>query len=110
MKTKPLDRETILAELRKLKPELSQRFGVSRLALFGSFVRGEAKEESDIDIVIELDHPNLFAPVHIKDALQKDLKRPVDVVRYRPAMNPFLKARIDQEAVNVRFHPRPGTA
>jgi len=98
---KSLNRESILAELRHLKPDLTKRFGVSRLALFGSFVRGDAKEESDIDIVIELDEPDLFTMVHIKEALEEDFQRPVDVIHYRPLMNRFLKSRIEREAVYV---------
>ena len=101
MNAKSLNRESILAELRHLKPDLAQRFGVSRLALFGSFVRGEAKEESDIDIVIELDEPDLFTMVHIKETLEEDFQRPVDVIHYRPLMNKFLKSRIERDAVYV---------
>jgi len=101
MNAKSLNRENILAELRHLKPDLTKRFGVSRLALFGSFVRGEAKDESDIDIVIELDKPGLLTMVHIKETLEEDFQRPVDVIRYRTTMDQFLKAGIDREAVNV---------
>jgi len=101
MKKVQLDRDSILAELRHLKPDLAKRFGVSRLALFGSFVRGEAKEESDIDIVIELDEPDLFTMVHIKETLEEDFQRPVDVIHYRPLMNKFLKSRIERDAVYV---------
>lgn len=43
--------------LAKLKPELVKRFGVSRLALFGSTVRDEARPDSDIDIIVAFDGP-----------------------------------------------------
>ena len=39
--------------------------------------------------------------VHIKDTLEKDFRRPVDVIRYRKTMNRYLKARIDREACYV---------
>jgi predicted nucleotidyltransferase len=101
MTTKTLTRESVLEELRQLKPELSRRYGVSRLALFGSFVRDEAKSDSDIDVVVELSEPDLFALVHIKEELESDFRRPVDVIPFSATMNGFLKARIQSEAVYV---------
>jgi len=94
-------REGILDELKRLKPELSRRFGVRRIGLFGSFVRGDAGAESDIDVVIELEEPDLFALVHIKETLEDDLGRKVDVIPFGPLMNGFLKMRIQSEAVYV---------
>lgn len=101
MTTQTLNRESVLAELRQLKPELSRRYGVNRLALFGSFARDEAKAESDIDVVIEIDEPDLFTMVHIKEMFEKDFQRPVDVIHYRPLMNRFLKSRIERDAIDV---------
>ncbi|TAL38640.1 MAG: nucleotidyltransferase [Spirochaetes bacterium] len=101
MNEKLLTRETILSELGQLKPGLAKRYGVSRLGLFGSFARGEAREDSDIDVVIEMNDPDLFALVHIKEELEQDLRHPVDVIPLSPLMNSFLKARISIEAVYV---------
>lgn len=100
--TKPvLTRDDILAELRRLKPELARRYGVNRIALFGSFAQGEARPGSDIDVVVELAEPDLFALVHIKEELESGFRRSVDVIPYSPLMNGFLKARIEREAVYV---------
>ena len=52
-----MNRQQAITTLIKLKPELVERFGVTRLALFGSTVRDEAKPESDIDIVVAFDGP-----------------------------------------------------
>jgi uncharacterized protein len=101
MTAQTLTRDTILAELRELKPELNKRYGVSRLGLFGSFARNEAVAESDIDVVVELAEPDLVALVHIKETLEEDLGRSVDIIRYRGMMNNFLKGRIDNEAIYV---------
>lgn len=101
MTTQTLTRDSILAELRRLKPELSRRYGVNRLALFGSFAQGEARPGSDIDVVVELAEPDLFALVHIKEELETGFRRPVDVIPYSALMNSFLKARIHREAVYV---------
>lgn len=95
------NRETILQELRKLKPELEKQYGVTKIGIFGSFARDEIREDSDVDVVVEMREPDLFYMVHIKDALEERFKIPVDVIRYRAMMNKYLKARIDREAVYV---------
>jgi len=59
------------------------------------------EELSDIDIVVELNKPDLFYLVDIKQDLEEKFHRPVDIVRYRDRMNAFLKKRIDKEAVYV---------
>lgn len=94
-------REEILEVLRHHKEELANRYGVTKLGVFGSVARDEAREESDVDVVVTLRQPNLFMMVHIKDALEAALHRPVDIVQYREQMNQFLKQRIDREAVYV---------
>ena len=42
----------LLVKLDSLKDELKQKFGIEEMALFGSYARGEAKEDSDIDIAV----------------------------------------------------------
>jgi len=78
-----LSRENILIELRKLKPELEKQFGVTKIGIFGSLARDEVRDDSDIDVVIEMPEPDLFSVVHIKETLEEDFKRPVDIIRYR---------------------------
>ena len=99
--TQSLSRDGILNELKNLKPELSRRYGVSRLGLFGSFAKNTARETSDIDVVVELDDPDLFSLVHIKELLEEDFQRSVDLIPYSPLMNAFLKGRIQSEAIYV---------
>jgi uncharacterized protein len=95
------NRETILQELRRLKPDLEQQYGVTKIGIFGSFARNEIHGDSDVDVVVEMREPDLFYMVHIKETLEENFKRPVDVIRYRAMMNRRLKARIDREAVYV---------
>jgi hypothetical protein len=95
------NRETILQELRRLKPDLEQRYGVTKIGIFGSFARSEIHRDSDVDVVVEMREPDLFYMVHIKEILEESFRRPVDVIRYRAMMNRRLKARIDREAVYV---------
>jgi len=101
MTTEVLDRSKILEVLREIKPSLQEKYGVTRLGIFGSVARDEATETSDVDVVMEMENPNLFMRVHIKEELEEALDKPVDVIRYRERMNTFLKNRIDLEAVYV---------
>jgi len=93
-----LSRENILQELRNHQAEFERLYGVTKIGVFGSVARGESRKNSDIDVVVEMREPDLFYLVHIKETLEKYLKRPVDVIRYRDKMNRYLKARIDREA------------
>ena len=52
-----MDREEVLSTLRKHKATLSERFGVTGLALYGSFARDQATPESDVDVLVEFDAP-----------------------------------------------------
>jgi predicted nucleotidyltransferase len=74
---------------------------VNRLALFGSFAKGEARPGSDIDVVVELGEPDLFALVHVKEELESKFQCAVDVIPYTELMNSFLKSRIQREAIYV---------
>jgi len=95
------NRETVLQELRRIKPDLEKQYGVTKIGIFGSFARNEIREDSDVDVIIEMNEPDLFYMVHIKEELEDKFKMPVDVIRYRAIMNKYLKARIDREAVYV---------
>jgi predicted nucleotidyltransferase len=88
----------ILARFMDLKRD---EFGIVRIGVFGSGARDTILDASDIDVVVELARPDLLILVGIKQELEGLLQRPVDVVRYRERMNPFLKGRIDREAIYV---------
>lgn len=77
---KPHNRATILTILKKEMPYLRERFGVEHFALFGSFARDEAAENSDIDLVVSLTKPLGFAFVELADYLEGKLGRRVDLI------------------------------
>ncbi|MCR4347327.1 MAG: nucleotidyltransferase domain-containing protein [Sulfuricaulis sp.] len=52
-----MNRANVLQVLTRAKPELTRRYGVVRLALFGSTARDEARPDSDVDIVVSFDGP-----------------------------------------------------
>jgi predicted nucleotidyltransferase len=96
-----MQRDEILRVLAQFRDRRAKEFGITRIGIFGSLARGEATDASDVDVVVELERPDLLLLVGIKQELEELLQRPVDVVRYRERMNPLLKKRIDREAVYV---------
>ena len=94
-------RDEILLALRRFKEMNPSKYNIIKIGVFGSAARDDMKEESDIDVVVELTEPDLFELIGIKQDLEEQLHRPVDIVRYRNNMNKFLKGRIDKEAVYV---------
>jgi len=96
-----LTRREVMRRLAVLKPELAQRYGVTRLALFGSTVRGTARADSDVDLIVEFDGPATSARYFgVQFQLEDALGRPVDLVTDK-AMRPELRPYIEREAVNV---------
>ena len=99
-KTK-LRREEVLRILGIQKVKLASRYGVTKLGIFGSVARDEASDVSDVDVVVEIQKPDLFYMVHIKEELEDALHCPVDIVHYRKKMNDLLKNRINRDVVYV---------
>jgi len=96
-----VDRDDILNLLADYKQHNFDKYGIETLGIFGSVARNEASESSDLDICIRTKTPDMFMLVHIKDELQKLFRKKVDMVRIRERMNPYLKKRIDKEAIYV---------
>jgi len=93
--------DEILRVLAQFRDRRAKEFGITRIGIFGSLARGEATDASDVDVVVELERPDLLLLVGIKQELEELLQRPVDVVQYRERMNPFLKKRILRDAIYV---------
>jgi hypothetical protein len=80
----------------KIVPVL-QRHDVKKAAIFGSFVRGEEKEGSDVDVLVEFEgEKSLLDLAGLKIELEEALGRKVDVLTYN-SLHPLLKERILQE-------------
>lgn len=91
--------KTILEEIKfKVLPVLKQA-DIKRAGLFGSFVRGEQKSTSDIDILVDLpNNATLIDLDGLKLDLEKVLKKKVDVVEYA-GLKPRIKDSILQQQV-----------
>jgi uncharacterized protein len=91
----------ILIVLKKLKPELEKKFGVTQLALFGSTARDEATKESDVDILVSFDGVATSSRYFgVQFYLEDNLGCAVDLVTdksVRPELRPF----IEREAIRI---------
>ena len=96
-----MDKDAVISMLKSAKPKFEKDYGLRRLGLFGSMARGEKEASRDVDVVVDLDRQDLFFLIGIKQELEESLHTSVDAVSYRKNMNPFLKRRIDAEAVYV---------
>lgn len=96
-----MTREEVLKKLWTFKMVKGEKYQITRIGLFGSFAKGDVRRDSDVDIIVEQKKPDLFILGSIKVDLEKELGRPVDIIRLRKGMNPFLKKRIEQEAIYV---------
>jgi predicted nucleotidyltransferase len=96
-----MTRVDIIDFLKLHKQELAERYGVVRIGLFGSYARNEAIMGSDIDIAVELEKPDLFYLIGIKQTIEDEFGGKVDVVRMRDNMNILLKKRILQDVIYV---------
>ncbi len=92
----------ILEVLHRHLPELRRRYGVKQLAVFGSYVRGEPKPHSDLDILVEFeDRPiSLFDFIRLEEELRSLLGVKVDLVE-KTALKPSIGKRILREMVPV---------
>lgn len=96
-----MNRDQILRLLKRHKPELAARFGVTDLALFGSAVHDRARPDSDVDILVRFDGPASSAQYFgVQFFLEDLLGKPVDLVTDK-ALRPQLRSHIEQEAVHV---------
>jgi predicted nucleotidyltransferase len=95
-----MDRHLILQRLRQNEPALRAR-GVAHAALFGSRARGDARPDSDTDIMIEFDptaRVTVFDYVGLKEFVADLFDGPVDVVN-RAALKPYVKPTALADAV-----------
>ncbi len=93
-----MTRAEIFKILKQYKNENFKKYGIINLGIFGSYSKYIATDDSDIDIVIETQEPDIYKLVHIKDDLEKIFRKSVDIVRNREKMNPYLKKRIERDA------------
>jgi predicted nucleotidyltransferase len=101
----PSDKAKSLAEIRRIlrtqMPELAERHKIKYLGIFGSYVRGEETDSSDVDLLVEFSEtPDIFKFMDLADHLTSLLALKVDLVT-RPALKGNRGKRILREVVPV---------
>ena len=96
-----MTRDETLTILRDHSDEIRTRFGVKRLAVFGSMARDEAGEQSDVDVLVEFQgDPTFDGYWDVKEYLEELLNREVDLVT-DDAVRPQLRPYIERDLVDV---------
>ena len=94
-------RADAIARISAQREELTRRFGVRSLSLFGSVARDEARADSDVDVLVEFDGPTTFdGHMGLLVFLEDLLGCRVDVVTTK-GLKPRLRPLIDQDLVRV---------
>ena len=96
---KPLSLKEIHEILKAHKKDIHEKYKVKEMGVFGSYVRGDQKKRSDVDILVEFDViPDLLKFIEMERYIQKLLRKKVDLVDKR-GIRPQLKDRILKEVV-----------
>jgi hypothetical protein len=96
-----INRQQILAALAERRKEIGARFGVKRLALFGSAARDELRDGSDVDVLVEFEGPATYrAYFDLKDYLEGLFGRTVDLVTER-GLKPRARRHVERDLVRV---------
>ena len=95
-----LNKDDILNIIDSQLDKLKRDFSVKQVGLFGSAVRGELSEQSDIDILVDLAEPTFDHYMDLKFFLEKLLMTQVDLV-LKDSVKPRLKSTIDREVIYV---------
>lgn len=93
--------EHYMRELRRLLPELAEKYHVKSLEVFGSYAREEQSAESDLDVLVTFDEiPSLLTFIGLENHLSDVLGVKVDLV-LKDSLKPRIGQRILREAVPV---------
>ncbi|MBN1324573.1 MAG: nucleotidyltransferase family protein [Methanotrichaceae archaeon] len=93
--------EDLILTLRCHMPEIASRYDVMSMEIFGSYVRGEQDEESDLDVLVEYEKvPGLFKYIELENHLEELLGINVYLVMKRSLL-PQIEKRVLAEAVPV---------
>ena len=96
-----MGKQEIIKIIRNKKPEMESRYGVQRLGLFGSHVRGRQRKKSDIDILVTFNRDiDLFDFLDLREYLESQLRAKVDLVM-ETALKPAIGKRILSEVEYV---------
>lgn len=95
------DTETVRSRLAEMLPELRQQYGVRKLAIFGSFARGEQTADSDLDLLVEFDRaPGMITFMNLQHLLSDRLGVRVEMAT-QPMIGPRLAPGVEKDLVTI---------
>jgi len=94
--------EQVVSYLRNNKKFFYERFGVTRMGIFGSFVRDEQTRSSDIDIVVEIEksRKNIHSFLQLRRFLEKELAKKIDL-GFEDSLKPIVRDKIKGQIIYV---------
>jgi predicted nucleotidyltransferase len=96
-----MKQDDVLQILKQKNAEMTRRFGVKTLSIFGSFARDEATATSDVDLLVEFNRPvGYFGLFALQDYLEKLLGCPVDLGT-PDSLKPYMRERVMGEIIRV---------
>jgi predicted nucleotidyltransferase len=94
-----VQKEEILQTISKLLPDLKKRYHIERLSLFGSYARGDADKQSDVDLLVDFSvTPDLLTFIELEEFLSEKVGKKVDLIPQRK-LKTSLKNRVMKEAI-----------
>jgi len=96
-----MTQEKIREKIHEQLPLLKAKYHVKRIGIFGSFVRGEQRKGSDVDLLVEFDTPvGFFEFIRLENLLSRALRKKVDLVS-KKAIKPTVKKEVFKEVQYV---------
>ena len=94
--------DQIVEYLKRNKRFLYDRFGVTRMGIFGSFVRGDQVASSDIDMIVDIEkaRKNIHSFLQLKRYLEKELEKKIDL-GFEHSLKPILRDKIKKQVIYV---------
>jgi hypothetical protein len=96
-----LDLADSISRLASLKKMSEKQLGITRLGIFGSVARQENREDSDLDVVVEMEQPTLRRMFQLEESIRREFGCDVDLVQMRPTLRPLLRQRILKDVIYV---------
>lgn len=98
--SKNIDKTNILNYLKEHYSEFKEKYSVEKIGLFGSYARDQASDNSDIDIFVKME-ASLFDMVAIKEQIENDLNKKVDIIRDHKNIKPIFLKMIQKDLIYV---------
>ena len=96
-----IKREAILDTLKQYKEQNSQKYGITKLGLFGSYAREEQTPSSDIDICVSIEPPSLFKLGGIHSDLKELFNKEIDLVSLTGTLKPDFIKELNKDVIYV---------